>query len=318
MVTLEFIYVLMGLLLAGITVVNLRDRTNRKRYGNAAFWGMYAATFLFGSYLPHLVSGLLVIAMAVVAGSGALGRGEPDTTTPEERVESARQRGNRLYVPALLVPGIALLGTLTLKSAKWHGQPLVDPKQVTVISLGIATLVALAVALAMLRPAASVPIREARRLMDTVGWAAVLPQMLAALGALFALAGVGKVVSEVVTRWIPLNGPFAAVVVYALGMALFTMLMGNAFAAFPVMAAGIGLPLIVARFHGDPAVVSAIGMLAGFCGTLMTPMAANFNIVPVALLELPDEKSVIRVQVPTALVLLAVNTLLIYFLAFRG
>jgi uncharacterized membrane protein len=240
-----------------------------------------------------------------------------DTTTVEERAASARRRGNLLYVPALLIPGLALLGTLTLKRARVHGAPLVDPKQVTVISLGIAILVALVVAVAMLRPAAAVPIREARRLMDTVGWAAVLPQMLAALGALFALAGVGKVVSEVVTRWIPLNGPFAAVVVYALGMALFTMLMGNAFAAFPVMAAGIGLPLIVGRFHGDPAVVSAIGMLAGFCGTLMTPMAANFNIVPVALLELPDEKSVIRVQVPTALCLLAVNTLLIYFLAFR-
>jgi uncharacterized membrane protein len=317
MITLEFIYVLMGLLLGGITLVSLRDRTNRKRFGNAAFWGMYAATFLFGSYLPHLVSGILVIAMAVVAGFGGLGKGDPDTTTQAERVESAGRLRNRLYVPALLIPGIALLGTLTLKKATLHGTPLVDPKQVTVISLGIATLVALAVAVAMLRPAAAVPIREARRLMDTVGWAAVLPQMLAALGALFALAGVGKVVSEVVTRWLPLNGPFAAVVAYALGMALFTMLMGNAFAAFPVMAAGIGLPLIVGRFHGDPAVVSAIGMLAGFCGTLMTPMAANFNIVPVALLELPDEKSVIRVQVPTALILLVVNTLLIYFLAFR-
>jgi uncharacterized membrane protein len=317
MITLEFIYLLMGVLLGGITLVNLRDRSNRKRFGNAAFWGMYAATFLFGSYLPHLVSGILVIAMAAVAGFGGLGKGDADTTTQAERVESAGRLRNRLYVPALLVPGIALLGTLTLKKATLHGAPLVDPKQVTVISLGIATLVALAAALAMLRPPASVPIREARRLMDTVGWAAVLPQMLAALGALFALAGVGKVVSEVVTRWLPLNGPFAAVVAYALGMALFTMLMGNAFAAFPVMAAGIGLPLIVGRFHGDPAVVSAIGMLAGFCGTLMTPMAANFNIVPVALLELPDEKSVIRVQVPTALILLAVNTLLLYFLAFR-
>jgi uncharacterized membrane protein len=317
MITLEFIYVLMGLMLAGITLVSIPDRTNRKRFGNAAFWGMYAVTFLFGSYLPALVSGILVIAMAAVAGFGGLGKGDPDTTSTDERVASARRLRNRLYVPALLIPGLALLGTLTLKNAKLNGHPLVDPKQVTVISLGIATLVALAVALAMLRPPAATPIREARRLMDTVGWAAVLPQMLAALGALFALAGVGKVVSVVTTRYVPLTTPLAAVIVYALGMALFTMLMGNAFAAFPVMAAGIGLPLIVGRFHGDPAVVSAIGMLAGFCGTLMTPMAANFNIVPVALLELPDEKDVIRVQVPTALILLVVNTLLIYVLAFR-
>ena len=318
MVTLEFVYVLMGLMLVGVTVINARDRTNRKRWKNAAFWGIWAVTFLFGSYLPHAASGVLVIVMAAVAGFGALGRGDPDTATQAERVAGAERLRNRLYVPALLIPGLALLGTLTLKKATIHGAPLVDPKQVTVISLGIATLVALAVAVAMLRPAASVPMREARRLMDTVGWAAVLPQMLAALGALFALAGVGKVVSEAVTRWIPLNTPVAAVVAYALGMALFTMLMGNAFAAFPVMTAGIALPLIIGRFHGDPAVVSAIGMLAGFCGTLMTPMAANFNIVPVALLELPDEKSVIRVQVPTALVLLVINTLLIYVLAFRA
>ncbi|HET7233914.1 MAG TPA: DUF979 domain-containing protein [Longimicrobium sp.] len=317
MITLEFIYVLMGLMLAGITVVNARDRSNPKRWRNTAFWGFYAATFLFGSYLPPLASGILVLAMTAVAGFGGLGQGKPDTTTVDERIEHARRLGNRLYIPALLVPGVALLGTLTLKKATFHGAPLVDPKQVTVISLGIATLVALAAALAILRPAALTPVREARRLMDTVGWAAVLPQMLAALGALFALAGVGKVVSAVVTRWLPLNGPLAAVIAYAVGMALFTMLMGNAFAAFPVMTAGIALPLIIGRFGGDPAVVSAIGMLAGFCGTLMTPMAANFNIVPVALLELPDEKAVIRVQVPTALALLAVNTALIYFLAFR-
>jgi uncharacterized membrane protein len=100
-------------------------------------------------------------------------------------------------------------------------------------------------------------------------------------------------------------------------MAVFTMIMGNAFAAFPVMTAGIGLPLIVHRFGGDPTVMAAIGMLSGFCGTLMTPMAANFNIVPTALLELPDENAVIKVQIPTALLLLAANILLMNFLVFR-
>ena len=99
-------------------------------------------------------------------------------------------------------------------------------------------------------------------------------------------------------------------------MALFTMIMGNAFAAFPVMAAAIGVPLLIRDFGGDPAVVGAIGMLAGFCGTLMTPMAANFNLVPAALLELKDQYGVIKAQLATAIPLLAVNILLIYFLAF--
>ena len=108
----------------------------------------------------------------------------------------------------------------------------------------------------------------------------------------------------------------AVVAAYTLGMAIFTMIMGNAFAAFPVMTAGIGLPLIVGKFHGDPVVMAAVGMLSGFCGTLMTPMAANFNIVPTALLDL-DEYAVIRVQIPTALMLLFVNTLIMNFFVFR-
>jgi uncharacterized membrane protein len=63
--------------------------------------------------------------------------------------------------------------------------------------------------------------------------------------------------------------------------------------------------------------MAAIGMLSGYCGTLLTPMAANFNIVPAALLELPDKNAVIRAQVPTALTLLVCNVFLLYFLMFR-
>jgi uncharacterized membrane protein len=153
--------------------------------------------------------------------------------------------------------------------------------------------------------------------MDTVGWAALLPQMLAALGAVFALAGVGETIGRLVTEWIPMESRLTAVAVYCLGMAGFTMIMGNAFAAFPVLTAGIGLPILIRRLGGDPAVVASVGMLSGFCGTLMTPLAANFNLVPPALLELPDRYSVIKAQIPTAVPLLAANVVLMYALAFR-
>jgi uncharacterized membrane protein len=127
---------------------------------------------------------------------------------------------------------------------------------------------------------------------------------------------VGKVVATLVTDYVPMTSSFVVIATFTIGMALFTIVMGNALAAFPVMTAGIGLPLIVTQFHGDPVVVSALGMLSGFCGTLMTPMAANFNIVPAALLELKDRYGVIKVQVTTGLLLLICNTLLMYFFAF--
>ena len=317
MITLEHVYWIMGALSGGVAIVNLRDPGNPKRYNNAAFWGLYAVTFLIGSRIPHFASGCIVIAMVLVASIGKLGQGKGESASPEERSASAARWGNRLFIPALTVPAVTLLGTFLLKGAAFHGAPLVDQKQITQISLAIATIVALAVGMIMLRPPLSAPIHEARRLWDSVGWAAVLPQMLAALGALFAAAGVGKVVADLAGRYLPLGSPFAAVATYTIGMALFTMIMGNAFAAFPVMTAGIGLPLIMSRFGGDVTVMAAVGMLSGFCGTLMTPMAANYNIVPTALLELPDEYAVIKAQIPTALLLLAVNTAIMYLFVYR-
>lgn len=317
MITLEHIYWLSGLMMAGVAIVNARDATNPRRLNNTAFWGIYALTFLAGSHLPDIVNGFLVIAMVLVASIRGLGQGKKDGAAREEQEASARRWGNRLFIPALTIPLVTVLGTFVFKKITINGSPLVDIRQVTVISLAIATLIALAVGMAMLKPPLLAPIKEARRLLDAVGWAAVLPQMLAALGALFAIAGVGNVVSGLAARWIPLDNPFVVVLTYAVGMAVFTMIMGNAFAAFPVMTAGIGLPLIVQRFGGDPTIMAAIGMLSGFCGTLMTPMAANFNIVPTALLELPDENAVIKVQIPTALMLLAANILLMNFLVFR-
>jgi uncharacterized membrane protein len=317
MITLEFVYLLMGVMWIGIAVVNLRDRANAKRYVRAAFWGLYAIVFLAGSHLPNVVNGSIVIAMVLVTAIGKLGGPPPESTTRAEREASATRWGNRLFIPALAIPGVTLLGTFTFKYLHVGAAPLVDPKQITLISLGIATLVALAIGVAMLRPPASAPIVEARRLMDAVSWAAVLPQMLAALGAMFALAGVGPIIAGILQRWIPLDTPFSVVATYAVGMALFTSIMGNAFAAFPVMTAAIGLPLIVHKFGGDVVVMASIGMLAGYCGTLITPMAANFNIVPVALLELPDENAVIKVQVPTAILLLVANVAIMYLFVYR-
>ena len=301
---------------AGIAVRSVGDRANAKRFGNAAFWGLLAVSFLFGSELGDLINGIIVLALTAL-GAAAMGLGAPRTTSVEEREASARKKGNAVFMPALVIPVIAIAGTLTLGKLSIHGTPLADPKQVTLIALALGILIALLVALLRFRPPALAPVEEGRRLCDAIGWAIILPQLLASLGAVFAISGVGAAVGHIATTWLPLGHPFAAVIAYCLGMALFTMVMGNAFAAFPVMTAAIGVPLIVHRFGGDPAIMGAVGMLSGFCGTLATPMAANYNIVPAALLELPDRNGVIRVQIPTAIPLLICNIILMYVLVFR-
>jgi uncharacterized membrane protein len=317
MIRLELVYILAGLVFLAVAALEWLDRSNTQRYRKVLFWGIYGITFLFGSVLPPFVTGCLVIAMVLVTGLKDLKRSEVGSVSESERRANARRFGNRLFVPALLIPLVTFTGTLSLDKIKLHGVPLVASSEVTLVSLGLSVIVALIAALVLLHQRPVDSLHEGRRLMTSVGTVAVLPQLLAALGALFAAAGVGGVVAGIVNHVIPVNFTFGVVVAYAVGMALFTIIMGNAFAAFPVMTAGIGLPLLVHLHGGNPAIVGAIGMLSGYCGTLMTPMAANFNIVPAALLELPDRNGVIKAQIPTGIVLLVVNIFLMYLLAFR-
>lgn len=312
MITLGFVYVLAGLTFAAFAILGLGDRSNPKRFGNAAFWGLLALSMLAGDRLGDFGNGLLVLALVAIAGTGQIGRAPGGEVPTDVQAERAAHHGPFLLLVALIIPAVALAGTFLFK---WL-PGLADPKQATLISLALGVLIALAVGMARLKPPPLLPLQQGRRLLDAVGWAAILPQMLASLGAVFALAGVGEVVGALIGTAIPEGSLFGATLAFGLGMALFTMVMGNAFAAFPVMLAAVGMPLLIKQYDGDPAVVAAIGMLAGFCGTLMTPMAANFNLVPAALLELKNPYGVIKAQIGTAVPLLAVNIVFIWLFAF--
>jgi uncharacterized membrane protein len=312
MITYEWLYWLAGAFFAFWSILSLRDQS----YGNAAFWGLLAGSFFLGTHLSDLANGVLVLALVAIAGLGGLKRSEPETTTNDEREKFSQLFGNKLFIPALIVPITAVAGTLLYNYTPLSETGLFEPRRETLILFGIGVVIALIAAMVWLRPALLAPAEEGRRLIDSIGWAAILPQMLAALGAVFALAGVGDIIGGAAGGLIPEGSVFLTVVVFALGMALFTMIMGNAFAAFPVMAAAIGIPLLVEAYGGNPAVIGAVGMLAGFCGTLLTPMAANFNIVPAALLELKDQNAVIRQQVGTAVPLWVCNVVIIYVGAF--
>ncbi|WP_338465664.1 DUF979 domain-containing protein [Novosphingobium sp. ZN18A2] len=310
MITLQWVYVLAGIAFAGFALLGLFDR--RLGMGASAFWALLAISMLAGDRLGDFGNGLLVLALVAIAALGGLKHRTLPVEDAEHRAQGAARYGNALFAIALVIPITALAGTLGFK----YVPGLVEVKQVTLISLALGVVLALLIGHFVLRAPAMMPLNEGRRLMDQVGWAAILPQMLASLGAIFALAGVGDVVGRLIGEAAPGAGLFALVAIYAVGMAAFTMVMGNAFAAFPVMMAAVGLPLLIHGHHGNPAPIAAIGMLAGFCGTLMTPMAANFNLVPAALLELKDRNGVIRAQVPTAIPLLGVNVFLIWWLAF--
>ena len=322
MITAEWIYWLCGGFFFVVGVQIAFDRAHPKRWTNAAFWCLLGASLWYGSFvrtpggstsplqptMPAWILGIAVIAMALIAGFGLTGSGSVATTSESERTASAARKGNWLFVPALTIPIVTVLVAVGAGQIAVGGRSLLAPGSQTLIGLGVATISALVVGWIVLQPKnPAVSLTEGRRLLESIGWAALLPQMLSTLGLLFARAGVGTQVGSIVQHVVPEHSRVFAVLVYALGMAAFTIVMGNAFAAFPIMTAAVGWPILVQQLGAHPAPMFAIGMLAGFCGTLCTPMAANFNLVPPALLEMRDRYGQIKVQIPTAILLLAVN-----------
>ena len=322
MLRIEYAYWMCGLLLAICAVIDARAR----RPWHTAFWGILAVVFLGGDAFEAMYAagdkradecvGVAVIVLAVLAGSGKLKRRAIDDESTARKA-SAERFGNALFLPALLIPIGTLLLALTQPWLHVGDMSLFDARQATLTALAVACVLALLAAMWLTRAGPVAAGVETARLLDALSWAALLPMLLATLGGVFTATGVGAAIGHLSAMAIPADSRLACVIAYAFGMVAFTVIMGNAFAAFPVMTAGIGLPLLIQQHHADAAALGALGMLTGYCGTLLTPMAANFNIVPVALLELRDANAVIKAQWPTAAWLFVANIILMYFCAFR-
>ncbi len=297
---LDYVYLLVGIILFIFAIQSFLDKEHKYRIGTGLFWLLYSVSFIFGSYLSKEINGWLVIVMAGIVLVKQLGKGHYFESAIEFKKGEAVRIGNVIFVPALLVGIITfIIGFFTKLGA--------------LVGLGIAAIIAMCAALYITKGKLNQGFHEGRRLIDAIGWTAILSQLLAALGYLFNLAGVGKIISSAVASVVPADNVFLIVVAYCIGMVLFTMIMGNAFAAFAMITSAIGIPMLVVAHGANPAAVGAIAMLAGYCGTLMTPMAANFNIVPVALLEMRDQYGVIKAQIPIALAMLVLNILLMYY-----
>ena len=305
----EFFYTLIGLVFALVGVKALRDPGAQKKETTAAFWFVLAFTFILGNYLPKWITGLCVIALAVLTAINGVRQSANDVPDPKAVRASADKLGYKVFIPALCLALVAVVAATlggSVPSLNWLTANN---------AIGVSSVIALIVALVLFKANPAYIVKDGTRLMDNVGPIGILPQLLSALGALFTAAGVGTVIANGVSAIIPEGSKLIACAVYCIAMALFTIIMGNGFAAFSVITVGIGIPFLIAQ-GANPIVVGALGLTAGYCGTLCTPMAANFNIMPAALLEVKDKYAIIKSQLPVAIIMLVIHIALMYFFAF--
>ena len=298
----EIIYILCGLVSISTGIRGLKNE--KAKIGTFLFWTILGIIFIFGEAIPYKVTGGLLVILAIITVTKQLHIGKFENISSQFKIAQSEKLKNKIFIPAVLI-GIAAFLILQFKIGKTAIPPA--------LGIGGGSLVALLAAAIIIKPKFSETNEDTSKLLMQIGATAILPQLLAALGAVFTKAGVGKVIAASISSVVPTGNIFIGIVIYAVGMVIFTMIMGNAFAAFSVITAGIGIPFII-KNGGNPAIIGALGMTAGYCGTLMTPMAANFNIVPASILEIKDKYGIIKVQAPMALLLLVTHIILMLLL----
>ena len=301
---MEVIYIIIGLLCINCGVKNLKDKENSEPVGTFIFWAVLGVVIALGRWLPALVSGILVVVMCLPAIFKKVKKGAVSAATKAETEAAYEKIGMKIFAPTLSIGVLAVICAIT---GMGIGLSALN---------GVAIGVLVSIILLMIMNKENKPstfLNDSERMLSTVGPLSMLPMLLACLGTVFTKAGVGDVISDLVSHIIPEGNVNAGIVVYAIGMMLFTMIMGNAYAAITVMTVGIGYPFVLA--HGaNPVVIGMLALTCGFCGTLCTPMAANFNTVPVALLDMKKPMGVIKNQVPIAIIMLVVQIVMMIVL----
>ncbi|MGV8980176.1 DUF979 domain-containing protein [Clostridium sp.] len=311
----ELLYIACGIICLFSMYTTLKDKDHPSKIPTAIFWGILGFIFCFSRigmlwgnkdiFVSDTIVGYLVLIMAILSAFKLVKSNKFQESSGEFKQKMSDKIGSKIFVPALL------LGFVAFIVAQFWSKEL-GP----FIALGIATLISTVAGVWVTKGKTSEMAEDGRRFLEIMGPASILPQILAALGSVFTVAGVGNVIANGIKMAIPQGNILLGVMAYCIGMVVFTMIMGNAFAAFAVITAGVGVPFVFAQ-GGDPVIAAALALTAGFCGTLMTPMAANFNIVPTAILEMKDRKNgIIKYQMPVAIIMLGIHIVLMYYWAF--
>lgn len=299
---LQIFYIMIGLYMGLTMVFTIKDKNHKTRIGTALFWGILSAVFMFGDYIPSQIVGALVIVIAVLSATKQINIGTLKQLDETFATLKAEKLGLKIFIPSL---SIAIIAMLIASFTDFSGT----------VAIGISSTLTLVLTFVITKAKPKEFLEDSNRMYQSMGSFVILPQLLASLGVLFTAAGVGDKISAIISGVIPTGNVLVGVIAYCVGIAVFTAIMGNAFAAFSVITVGVGLPFVFAQ-GGDPVVCSVLALTAGYCGTLLTPMAANFNMLPAALLELKDKNAVIKAQAPIAIILLVTHIFLMYTLGF--
>ena len=288
----QVMYILSGLFCMYCGVRAWIVKANKHFLPTGAFWFTLGIVVAFGQWLPPLASGIIVAITCIPAALNMVKQGNLKSATKEEQERNYKKIGMKIFIPAFGAGVFSIIISVFMKG--WS----------SLLGSLFATIVGVVLLVIWNRENKAMTfLEEGRRFLDMTSAIYIMPLLLSCLGAIFTKAGVGDAFANIFGKIIPSGNVYIGIVAYALGMVLFTIIMGNAFAAITVMTVGIGVPFVIS-LGANPLYMVTLAMTCGYCGTLLTPMAANFNIVPGVYLEVKDKYSIIKMQLIPSLLML--------------
>ena len=256
---LELTYIVIGCQFLHTAYCSYKDKTNPVRFGTAGFWALLGISFIGGSYLPSLYIGVIVVLLALLTLFKQVRIGTlPSLDEVKANIEAKRLK-NKIFIPVMLMALIALVLAKVIP-------------EFSKIAISLAAFFATLSLLLITKSSPKSLLAENNRMVQQVSTSGIVPQLLGALGAIFTVAGVGDLISHLISGLVPSGSRFMGVVAYVLGMVLFSMIMGNA-----LKLAAIG----VNKVPQQPAVIAKAAATIGSApkaNTKGTPIPAVITV----------------------------------------
>lgn len=299
---LELLFMVMGFMCLYVASKHLKNWRNPLSRTSFFFWGVLGTILAFGRFIPSMIVGILILLMTIPAiGKKVVPYKQ---LTHAKAAKPFKNQGPKIFIPATMIGIVAILCSLFTSIS-------------SLVGIGLGVIGSLIILHGYSKKnTLAVFLEDGSTMLENVGPLSILPMLLASLGVVYTQAGVGDVIAAGIQTIVPKGNLFVGVVILAAGMVIFTMLMGNSFASITVMLVGVGYPFLLS--YGVDPVIGMVALSCGSCGTLMTPMAANFNIVPVTILEMKDNYGVIKNQIVVALCLFVFQVAYMYLLVVYG
>ncbi len=187
---LELTYIVIGCQFLHTAYCSYKDKTNPVRYGTAGFWALLGISFIGGSYLPSICIGVIVVLLALLTLFKQVRIGTLPSLDEVKANFEAKRLKNKIFIPVMLMALIALvLAKMIPEFSK--------------IAISLAAFLATISLLLITKSSPKSLLSENNRMVQQVSTSGIVPQLLGALGAIFTVAGVGDLMSHLISGFVP-------------------------------------------------------------------------------------------------------------------